>query len=116
MKRKRKNDIYVEGSRVEQVREGENEKQWRDEKVRGKRKSWRSVNIKNINVKNNYKKIGKKKVNDVDVDVAQLEHSNNKCCASVYIYIYIYAKNEIVTIQIRYSKSNRQTLHLKINC
>ena len=89
MKRKRKNDIYVEGSRVEQVREGENEKQWRDEKVRGKRKSWRSVNIKNINVKNNYKKIGKKKVNDVDADVAQLEHSNNKCCASVYIYIYM---------------------------
>ena len=25
----------------------------------------------------------------------------------IYIYIYIYAKNEIVTIQIRYSKSNR---------
>ena len=77
MKRKRKNDIYVEGSRVEQVREGENEKQWRDEKVRGKRKSCRSVNIKNKNVKNNYKKIGKKKDNDMYIDVTQLKRSNN---------------------------------------
>ena len=80
-------------------RKGEVVERWKSE---GKRKSWRIVIIKNINVKNNYKKIGKKKVNDVDADVAQLEHSNNKCCASVYIYIYIYAKNEIVTIQIRY--------------
>ena len=36
------------------------------------------------------RKLERKKVNDVDADVAQLEHSNNKCCASVYIYIYIY--------------------------
>ena len=27
----------------------------------GREKCWRSVNIKKINVKNNYKKIGKKK-------------------------------------------------------
>ena len=32
-------------------------------------KCWKNVNIKKINVKNNYKKIGKKKDNNVDVDV-----------------------------------------------
>ena len=31
-----------------------------------------------MNVKNNYRKIGKKKYNYVDADVAQLECSNNK--------------------------------------
>ena len=30
-------------------------------------------------LKKNYKKIGKKKDNVVDVNLAQLEHSNNKC-------------------------------------
>ena len=40
-----------------------------DEKVReGERLE--SVNIKKINVKNNYRKIGKKKDNDVDADAA----------------------------------------------
>ena len=41
---------------------------------------------KNVNVKTNYRKIGKKKDNDVDTDVTQLERSiqersNNKCYA-----------------------------------
>ena len=31
-----------------------------------------------MNVKNNYRKIGKKKDNNVDIDVAQLERNNNK--------------------------------------
>ena len=40
--------------------------------------------------KKNYRKIGKKNDNDVDVDVAQLERSNNKCYVSAFRYIYIY--------------------------
>ena len=47
MKGKMKNDINVEGS-------GEMKRY-------GREKGWRSVNIKKINVKKNYKKIGKKK-------------------------------------------------------
>ena len=31
-----------------------------------------------------------KKKNDMANDVAQLEHSNNKCYASAFRYIYIY--------------------------
>ena len=31
-----------------------------------------------MNVKNNYRKIEKKKNNNVDIDVAQLERNNNK--------------------------------------
>ena len=38
--------------------------------------------------KKNYRKIGKKNDNDVDADVAQLEHSNNKWYASAFRYIY----------------------------
>ena len=34
-------------------------------------------------------KIGKKKDDNVDANVAQLEHSNNKCYASVFKYIYV---------------------------
>ena len=47
---------------------------------------------KKINVKNNYRKIEKEKDNDVDIDVVQLECSNNKYYASAFrdIYIYIY--------------------------
>ena len=30
------------------------------------------------------------KNHDIDVDVAQLERSNNKCYASAFRYIYIY--------------------------
>ena len=41
-----------------------------------------------MNVKNNYRKIGKKKDNNVDIDVAQLERNNNKWYTSIYIYIY----------------------------
>ena len=40
-----------------------------------------------VNVKNNYRKIGKKNNNDVNVDVTQLERSNNKCFASAFRYI-----------------------------
>ena len=32
-------------------------------------------------------KLKKKKDNDVDANVAQLEHSNNKCYASTFRYI-----------------------------
>ena len=35
-------------------------------------------------LKNNYRKIGNKKNNDVDADVVQLERSNNKCYASAF--------------------------------
>ena len=35
-------------------------------------------------------KINKKAKNDVDNDVAQQEHINNKCYFNLYIYIYIY--------------------------
>ena len=40
-------------------------------------KGWRMCNYykKNVNVKTNYRKIGKKKDNDVDTDVTQLERS-----------------------------------------
>ena len=41
-------------------------------------------------LKKYYKKIGKKQDNDVDVDIAQLERSNNKCYTLVFKYIYIY--------------------------
>ena len=40
-----------------------------------------------MNVKNNYRKIEKKKNNNVDIDVAQLERNNNKWYTSIYIYI-----------------------------
>ena len=36
---------------------------------------------------NNYRKIEKKKDNDIDANVAQLERSNNKYYASVFRYI-----------------------------
>ena len=39
-------------------------------------------------LKNNYRKIEKKKDNDVDSDVAQCEHSNIKCYASTFSNIY----------------------------
>ena len=35
-------------------------------------------------LKNNYRKIEKKKDNDVDADVAQREYSNIKCYASAF--------------------------------
>ena len=35
-------------------------------------------------------KLERKKNNDIGVDVAQLEQSNNKCYASIFRYIYIY--------------------------
>ena len=35
-------------------------------------------------------KINKKAKNDVDNNVTQQEHSNNKCYFNLYIYIYIY--------------------------
>ena len=34
--------------------------------------------------KKNYRKIGKKKDNDMDADVVQLERSNNKCYALAF--------------------------------
>ena len=50
-------------------------------------KGWRSVNIKKINFKNNYRKTGKKKDNDMGADMAQLKCSNNKCYTSTFRYI-----------------------------
>ena len=47
-------------------------------KCKGKRKVEEVWILKKINIKNNYRKIGKKKDNDMNVDVAQLEHNNNK--------------------------------------
>ena len=47
MKGKMENDINVEGRG--------------DMKREGREKGWRNVNIKKTNVKNNYRKIGKKK-------------------------------------------------------
>ena len=63
------------------------------------RKIWERVNIIKkeewiSNLKKNHRKIENKKDNEVDADVAQQEHNNNKCYVSVfrdiYIYIYIY--------------------------
>ena len=42
-----------------------------------------------MNVKNNYRKIKKKQDNDGNADLAQQEHSNNKCYVSTFIYIYM---------------------------
>ena len=38
-------------------------------------------------LKKNYRKIEKQNDNDVDADVTQLEHNNNKCYASTFRYI-----------------------------
>ena len=70
MKGKGKNDINVEGRG--------------DMKREGREKGWKNVNIKKTNVKNNYRKIGKKKDNDVNTNVTQLEQSNNKCYPSTF--------------------------------
>ena len=40
-------------------------------------------------LKNNYRKIEKKKDNDVDTDVTQREHNNIKCYASAFSNIQI---------------------------
>ena len=71
MKGKRKNDINVEGSgEMKMYGRKRLNKQWGVEIIR--EKGWRSVNIKKKNVKNNYRKIGKKKDNDLNADVGQL--------------------------------------------
>ena len=57
----------------------------------GQRNVIESVKIKKKNVKKNYRKIGKKNDNDVDADVVQLEHSNNKCYVSTFRYIQMIA-------------------------
>ena len=59
-----KSDIKVEGSGKM--------------KCKSMRKVGESAIIKKKMLKNNYRKIGKKKDNDVDVDVVQREHSNIK--------------------------------------
>ena len=56
-------------------------------KMLGEEKGQKIVNIKKKIVKNNFRKIGKKKDNDVDVDIVQLERNNNKCYTSVFKYI-----------------------------
>ena len=45
-------------------------------------------------LKNYYKKIIKKQDNDVDTDMAQLEHINNKCYALCFRYIQIYIDDD----------------------
>ena len=47
-------------------------------------KGQRSINIKKINVKNNYRKIEKKKDNNMDANITQLERSNNKYYPSAF--------------------------------
>ena len=48
-------------------------------------KSWRKCNYKKkVNVKKHYRKIRKKKDNDVDANVAQCEYSNIKRYASAF--------------------------------
>ena len=61
-------------------------KRW---KGKGMREVREIVNIKKkwVNDKKNYRKIGKKNDNDLDVDVARLECSNNKCYAPTFRYI-----------------------------
>ena len=66
-------------------------------------KGWRSVNIKKVNVKKNYMKLEKKKNNNVDANVVQLKHNNNKCYTSAFRYIYIY-RYKFVFIFILYSR------------
>ena len=68
MKRNMKSDIKVEGS-------GE-----------GGRIVGKNVNIlkKWVNVKNNYRRIGNKLDNGVNVDVTQQECSNNRCYALAF--------------------------------
>ena len=56
-------------------------------KMLGEEKGQKIVNIKKKFVKNNFRKIGKKKDNDVDVDMVQLERNNNKCYTSIFKYI-----------------------------
>ena len=57
-------------------------------------KGWIKCNHykKNVNVKTNYRKIGKKKDNDVDVDVAQMKRSNNKCYTSTQSRVILSTK------------------------
>ena len=51
------------------------------------RKVGESVIIKKkVNVKKNYRKIGKKNDNDMDTNMAQVEHNNNKCYAPIFRY------------------------------
>ena len=56
-------------------------------KMLGEEKGQKIVNIKKKIVQNNFRKIGKKKDNDVDVDMVQLERNNNKCYTSIFKYI-----------------------------
>ena len=80
MKGKRKSDINVKDSREMKGKGGR-----RLVKVKKKEKKKRK---EKVNVKNNYKKIGKKRNNDMDAEVAQLERSKNKCYTSAFRYIY----------------------------
>ena len=51
-------------------------------------KGWRSINIKKKNVKKIIIKLKKKKKdNNVDADMTQLERSNNRCYALAFRYI-----------------------------
>ena len=60
------------------------------EVVGGGEKGWRSVNIKKKMLKTIIGKIGKKKYNNLDANVVQLECNNNICYVSAFKYIYIY--------------------------
>ena len=55
-------------------------------------------------LKNYYKKIIKKQDNDVDTDMAQLEHINNKCYALCFRYIQIYILMMIFQTGFQHSK------------
>ena len=75
-----KTDIKIEGSgEMKRLEKGYRKCKYLKKKKEKKREG--------VNVKNNYRKIGKKNDNDVDADVAQLERSNNKCYASTFRYV-----------------------------
>ena len=45
--------------------------------------------LKKKKIRNNYRKIGKKKDNDVDASITQLEHNNNKYGVLAFIKGYV---------------------------
>ena len=59
-------------------------------KGKGGRKVGEVLILKKKKIRNNYRKIGKEKDNDVEANITQLEHNNNKYGVLAFIYIYIY--------------------------
>ena len=66
-------------------------------------------------LKNNYMKIGKKNDNDVDVDMAQLEHGNNKCYALSFRYLLQIDYINIDVQRLKYDNRSQKTKQNKIS-